>query len=351
MPRTRLLALLAIAVVAGLTVTGCKSPMGLSPDTRITSHSGPTGVYTIWAGQHDSAGYVTVWFDETTFYIKYQTTGNWWIEETHADVQLELGLIPQKNGNPIPGKFEFKDDWKPRVQTCTYEIPIRGGWDCGVDLYIATHCVVAQLDGGKYKNQQTGWAGPNEFPGKNWALYIKYKRMCYKDPALPLPTYTVQMRVNLDGGESQFAVELKGVPSGFDVWNETWLGWCGERGIKIPYGIWFDVTLVSSQDPNLPERFKNSGWHKVNYLLNHKHMKIGEGAGSTFVDVQIAAWYLLGQWTDKNGNVKTLPSQAQVLVDEANENAGSWQPAKGDWIAVICVTPTEVQSPFIEVDP
>jgi len=32
MKRTRLLAVLAIAMVAGLLVTGCKSPMGLTPD-------------------------------------------------------------------------------------------------------------------------------------------------------------------------------------------------------------------------------------------------------------------------------------------------------------------------------
>jgi len=346
MPRTRLLALLAIAVVAGLMVTGCKNPIGLTEDTRITSHwVYEPEVYTNWAGSNIDVGTVTVWNTPETLYIKYDMTGNWWLEETHAHVALKLKDIPQRYGVPTPDRFEFKDDWHPRVKTCTYAIPVRKGWNVGVNLYMATHSVVVKVDRrGRVTQREEGWAGPYFFSGGNLCChkerYIKYEfKEVYKD--VTLPTGTVQMRVNLDGGNSQFTVELKGVPDGFDVWDANWVGWCGEHGIKSQYNTWFDVTLVSSQDPNLPERFQNAGWHKVNYLLNHKHME----DGSTFVDVQIAAWYLLGQWQ------KSLGSWSQTLVDEANANAGSWQPAKGDWIAVICVTPTEVQAPFIEVDP
>ena len=45
--------------------------------------------YTLWAGKHDSAGYVTYYFDDDnggenpTFYATYTTVDGWEMTETH----------------------------------------------------------------------------------------------------------------------------------------------------------------------------------------------------------------------------------------------------------------------------
>jgi len=193
MPRTRLLALLAIAMVAGLMVTGCKSPMGLNltdDDTRITSHWVYTPeVYTNWAGSNINVGTVTVWNVPDTLYIQYDMTGDWWLEETQAHVALKLKNIPQRNGVPTPDRFEFRNDWRKRVKTCTYAIPVRDGWNVGVNLYKATHSVVVKVNRrGGVTQREEGWAGPYFFSGGNLcchgARYIKYAfKEVYKDRA------------------------------------------------------------------------------------------------------------------------------------------------------------------------
>ena len=148
MKRTRLLAVLAIAVVAGLLVTGCKNPTDLSPDTRAASHwvGATPEVFTIWANPHTNVGSVSVWNTPDSLYITYTTTGRWWLEATDTHVALKLKNIPRRDGSPNPNRFEFQSDWHPRVQTCTLAIEMRDGWDVGKYLYIATHSVVVYVD-------------------------------------------------------------------------------------------------------------------------------------------------------------------------------------------------------------
>ena len=381
MPRTRLLALLAITMVAGLMVTGCKSPMGLTDDIGTASHwvlGGPE-VFTLWAGQNIDAGKVTVWNTEQTLYIKYQTTGNWWLEETHAHVALSVDGIPHSKGGPIPGKFEFSNTYNPRVQTETYTIPIgdRDGWKDGVDLYIATHCVVSQLINGKYKNQQTGWAGPYDYPGKNWAKYIKYKFTAYKDVTLPTvlpnPADSVEMSVYDDLNlpalttVARFRVALKDVPDGYDVWNAPgpnfdppyWGGWCAEHANGItPSGVygtaWYHVRLWSSQSESLPDRDKleTGAWGNVNYLLNHKDPE------ATVYEIQVAIWWLMTPHDPTLLPDHPLVGRAKAMHDEAEKFGNGWRPIPGahQVLAVICDAPnypdgTPVQRVFIEVDP
>ena len=166
MPRTRLLALLAIAMVARLMVTGCKSPMGLTDDIGTASHwvlGGPE-VFTLWTVHNQNVGTVTVWNTPDTLYIKYNTTGCWWLDATHAHVALSLAGIPQRNHCPLPDRFMLKNCWRPRVQTCTYAIPVRTGWTIGADLYIATHGGAVQLGrGGRVTKRDDSWAGPYFF--------------------------------------------------------------------------------------------------------------------------------------------------------------------------------------------
>ena len=63
---------------------------------------------------------MTVWNTTESRYVKYEMAADWWLEETHVHAATSLAGIPQKNGNPPPGKVEFSATYDPRVQTYTY---------------------------------------------------------------------------------------------------------------------------------------------------------------------------------------------------------------------------------------
>jgi len=104
------------------------------------------------AGQHIDAGDVKVWNDGTNLYVQYVTTGGWVLTETHLHVATSMEGIPQNNGNPPPGQFDYASEYDPSegvTEPDPYVIPLA---DLGVAdpcdptmLYIAAHAVVAKL--------------------------------------------------------------------------------------------------------------------------------------------------------------------------------------------------------------
>jgi hypothetical protein len=359
MKRTRLLAILAIAMVAGLLVTGCNKPVTEIPGANVAWHWGPgPKSFTLWAGQNMNAGTVDVWNSPDTLYIKYQTTGNWWLEETHAHVAESLAGIPQKNGNPIPGHFDYSNTFNPRVQTWTYAVPFEGDWNEDVCLYIATHCVVSQLVNGKYVNRQTGWAGPHKFPGKNWALYLKYCiQKPYKDVNLPedsvwMKTTEVRRTKILSNEIATFMVTLSGVPGSdilphpYEVWDGDWRGWCLEYNADIYDTATYRVKLYSDQDPNLPLHLQSDMYDNLNYLINHK-------GTATARQIQQAIWILMGYDLGFEPSPEVLS-----LVHDAQTLGEGWHPGTGQLVGVLAhakLTPPrqneDAQLVMIEVDP
>lgn len=85
-------------------------------------------------------GDILIWNDANNLYVKYVTVSGWCITETHLDVATVLGAIPQKNGNPIPGQFAYKDGFNCGDAIPTYVIPLV--LPTGTPLYIAAHAVV-----------------------------------------------------------------------------------------------------------------------------------------------------------------------------------------------------------------
>jgi len=118
-------------------------------------------------------GEVIAWNDEDFLYVKYVTTDDWYITETHLHVADSLEGIPQtKKGNPIPGHFDYAECHDPPVQTYTYTIPWT--WSPGTTLYIAAHSVVVKIIDGDVVQEETAWGEGEDFPGKNWATYFEY---------------------------------------------------------------------------------------------------------------------------------------------------------------------------------
>jgi hypothetical protein len=91
-------------------------------------------------------GDVSIWNDEDYLYVKYETTDDWYLTETHLAVATTLSGIPQtKTGNPIPGKFAYSTCHSPPVTEYVYQIPQT--WNDGDTLSIAAHAKVVKLIG------------------------------------------------------------------------------------------------------------------------------------------------------------------------------------------------------------
>jgi hypothetical protein len=305
--------------------------------TAASCDAADTAVATLVAGRTMDAGTVRVWNDENNLYVRYVTTGDWKLEQTHVAVAESLDGIPQtRQGNPIPGRFPYQAAHDPLATEFTYTIPLAGLPD---SVLVAAHASLVAVDrGGRVLCRETGWADGEDFPGKNWATYFCHVPVVYRDVRLPLDDVRFQIRGwHPNGTYSYWDLELAGVPVGYDVWSGHWNGWCAERTVYMTPGVWYDVSLWSTCSPNLPARVQNAGWDNVNYLLNHKH------PDATLFDTEEAIWWLLG-----SGPYPTDP-EAILMAEDAASHGDGWRPRAGSLIAVITETADNVQLCFIEV--
>lgn len=138
-------ALCAFLILAALVLCSCGGDSEVLP--KVTAG---VQAYTLYAGQHTAVGEIQVWDDATTLYVSYHLyTDSWALTETHLHVAAgdSADGVPQKKGNPIPGKFDYKTDHN-YVTDFTYTIPLADiGVSSGEDVSIAAHAsVVAATD-------------------------------------------------------------------------------------------------------------------------------------------------------------------------------------------------------------
>jgi len=158
----KLIYLIVFALILGLVLTGCSLLSNISQVPATTDQSGVTYLtkgdptsFPLYAGQRDLVGKVLVWDDGEELCVRYELNEDaleegWLIYETHVDAATTLGGIPQKNGNPPPGKLRYGDDELPGVAVAgPYCIPFEdiigfneGDDLCGVELVIAAHAVI-----------------------------------------------------------------------------------------------------------------------------------------------------------------------------------------------------------------
>ena len=203
--------LIIVVLILGLALAGCTflSNIGQIPTNEQSGITyltkGPPGkpnVFTLYAGQHIDVGTVSVWNDCESLYIKYETTDDWVMTETHLAVVITTyrNFPRTKTGNPKVGKFPYKccydeteEEWlfvqKPDTLsgTCdadgkedatlteiTYTIPLT--WGIGAELFIAAHAVVEKQIEGEIIQEETAWGEGTRFVKKgNWATYFEYK--------------------------------------------------------------------------------------------------------------------------------------------------------------------------------
>ena len=158
------------------------------------------------AGQHHEAGTVKVWNDTDNLYVKYSTeeTGNedgWQMAQLHLAVADKLELIPttpsgENQGNPIPGRFPFKEEFVEELDTeFVFQIPLDGtyphgprsgddySWEAGDYLFIAAH---ADLVGGEMSSAagMVQWTQRSDCPHQ-WSEHDGYWYYCSEPPVAP----------------------------------------------------------------------------------------------------------------------------------------------------------------------
>ena len=108
------------------------------------AHASDYEIHSLMAGQNIKVGDVSVWNDADHLYVKYETTDGWYLIESHVHFATSLDGIPQTNGNPIPGSFDYAMEHDPEVLEYTYEMDLNG-LEPGT-VYIATLADVVLLN-------------------------------------------------------------------------------------------------------------------------------------------------------------------------------------------------------------
>ncbi len=157
---------------------------------------------------------------------------------------------------------------------------------------------------------------------------------------LNLPSDPVTIEV-FDGTVSYFETHLMNVPPGYDVTNQTYIGWCVDTRASLARSpARHIVFLYSSLNP--PGELAGEEWDMVNYILNHKQEK-------NAMDIQEAIWYFIHM----DDSFNPTRSGAWDLIYDAIENGSGFVPEYGQPVAVICyptpLFPQEVQISIIEV--
>jgi len=180
----KLIYLIVLVLILGLVLSGCLlSNVGQVPTNEQSGITyltkGGSRLFPLYAGQDMQVGNVLVWDDGENLCVKYQLSPEaiaegWLLTETHLAVAELLTGIPQKNGNPIPGKFPYGDDDLGGVESYQECIPfskIGDGVVCHDKLFIAAHAVVQKCETESFTfNPELTWTRSSEsnvavFPG------------------------------------------------------------------------------------------------------------------------------------------------------------------------------------------
>jgi uncharacterized repeat protein (TIGR02543 family) len=156
-------------------------------------------------------------------------------------------------------------------------------------------------------------------------------------PSINLPPGTVNATFNYPGSNSYWSITLSNVPSGYDVTNAIYVGWCCDETFTINNGATLGVKLYSSYDPLDPytHNVDPGDWNKVDYIINNKQ--------GTADDVQAAIWHYI----DSNGGNQADPDVI-AMEAAADANGGSFVPTPGQLLAVVLYKEGS-QTTFIEV--
>jgi hypothetical protein len=162
--------------------------------------------------------------------------------------------------------------------------------------------------------------------------------------AINLPPGAVTATIGI-GTHSFLDVTLSGVPSGYDVRNNAYLGWCVEAyNLNNPGdgNTVHQALLKSTTAGGLPTAFASKPWDKINYVLNNKLGSVQE--------VQYVIWHYTDGISPDPGS---MPN-AIAMIQDADANGADFVPGPTDVTAALLVfqgASTNEQGTVIEVPP
>jgi hypothetical protein len=151
-----------------------------------------------------------------------------------------------------------------------------------------------------------------------------------------LPNSAVTLRITSGAYDVPISITLSNVPSGYDITNATYTGWCIGLLVSIRNEIDYSATVNASS-------IQNKTMNQINYILNHKQ--------GTSQDVQAAMWLILGFNADQiktYGNI-VVTSTALTMYRNALRYGGCFSPGSGEIVALICFV-KGYQTTIIEVE-
>ena len=264
-------------------------------------------------------GDIYIWKNADTLYVEFDLTPadptdpweQWYLTETHVAIALNPNDFPQARGNPIPGRFRYKQEHN-FASGYIVEIPLKG---ITGQFYVAAQAVVCQL--GNLEGFE-----------------------------IALPS-TLELRVTHNS-----AVPISYFPT-VEIRNGMWLdgihynGWCIDLDHLIYLNTWYgaDVYSVYGTIPGgIVAKPENLG--AVNWLLNQEFVGKAYEFGGVFTakEVQYAIWRLLNN--EPITQYPNLPNWPEVdderlnwLYDQALLNAG-YIPECGEHVGIVLVPRT-----------
>jgi hypothetical protein len=215
-------------------------------------------------------GDVLIWNDANNLYIKYVMAADGInIAKAQAQVATSLADIPQSNGNPVPGQFDYKSPELGYVSEFTFTIPLKASWTAGTQLIIAAHADVGR----------SGITSVYDF-----------------QPTLPDKVYFTNLPPYTGGPSYLPDICISGGSSIDGHYN----GWCIDSLHSISSGGY--QAKVFSSYGTLPPALLQTGiiahpenLGAVNWIINQNIVGTTSTSGSvyTYGDVQFAIWMLL----------------------------------------------------------
>jgi hypothetical protein len=142
--------------------------------------------------------------------------------------------------------------------------------------------------------------------------------------SLNLPSSLIDVIVQNDT-TSYFLTTLGNVPSGYDVTNTTYLGWCIDHSVVMTRNETFEAQLYSTSDP--PSGYYSTiSWNMVNYIINNKL--------TNFNETQDCIWYFVNNSVTYTHG---LDPNETVLVNDAYASGANFVPSPGQTTAVIVI--------------
>ncbi|GEM_PF-3947889 len=135
---------------------------------------GATGLI---AGRTINVGGVLYANNNTSLFVGYRTTGDWYIKEVHLELVADPHDFPMnEGGNPEIGHFCFYDTFDPPVQEVVFQFNLHDlGFEPGERIYVAAHAVVCRIVGNEIVQQETAWGRGYRFTGGSWAMFDDFR--------------------------------------------------------------------------------------------------------------------------------------------------------------------------------